>query len=96
MTNLGPVDLLCKDQDGQVVAVEIKRRGEISGIEQLSRYLESLNKDSVLAPVRGILAAQSITPQAKTLAADRGIGCVEVDYDALIGIEGMAPRLFEV
>ncbi len=96
MTNLGPVDLLCKDQDGQVVAVEIKRRGEISGIEQLSRYLESLNKDSVLAPVRGILAAQSITPQAKTLAADRGIGCVEVDYDALRGIEGMAPRLFEV
>ena len=96
MTELGPVDLLCKAIDGQVVAVEIKRRGEIAGVEQLTRYLEFLNKDSVLAPVRGILAAQTIAPQAKTLASDRGIGCAEVDYDALSGVEGMAPRLFEV
>jgi RecB family endonuclease NucS len=96
MTDLGPVDLLCKDGDGQVVAVEIKRKGEIAGVEQLARYLEFLNKDSTLAPVRGILAAQSITPQARTLAADRGIGCAEVDYDHLRGIEGMAPRLFDV
>ena len=84
------------DADGQVVAVEIKRRGEIAGVEQLTRYLEFLNKDSVLAPVRGILAAQTIAPQAKTLALDRGIGCVEIDYDALSGVDGMAPRLFEV
>ena len=96
MTELGPVDLLCRDRDGQVVAVEIKRKGEIAGVEQLARYLDSLNKDSTLAPVRGILAAQSIVPQARTLASDRGIGCVEVDYDALRGVEGMAPRLFEV
>ena len=96
MTDLGPVDLLCRDADGQVVAVEIKRKGEIAGVEQLTRYLDFLNKDSVLAPVRGILAAQSIVPQARTLAADRGIGCVEVDYDALRGVEGMAPRLFDV
>lgn len=96
MTDLGPVDLLCRDADGQVVAVEIKRRGEIAGVEQLTRYLDFLNKDSMLAPVRGILAAQSIAPQARTLAADRGIQCAEVDYEALSGIEGMAPRLFEV
>lgn len=96
MTDLGPVDLLCKDAHGQVVAVEVKRRGEIAGVEQLTRYLEFLNKDSVLAPVRGVLAAQSITPQAKTLASDRGIGCAEIDYEALSGVEGMAPRLFDV
>jgi RecB family endonuclease NucS len=96
MTELGPVDLLCRDGDGQVVAVEIKRKGEIAGVEQLARYLEFLNKDSTLAPVRGILAAQSITPQARTLAAGRGIGCAEVDYDHLRGLEGMAPRLLDL
>jgi RecB family endonuclease NucS len=96
MTDLGPVDLLCRDPDGQVVAVEIKRRGEIAGVEQLTRYLEFLNRDASLAPVRGILAAQSIAPQAKTLAADRGIGCSEIDYDGLRGVEGNAPRLFEI
>ena len=95
-TDLGPVDLLCRDRSGQVVAVEIKRKGEIAGVEQLTRYLDSLNKDSTLAPVRGILAATAVTPQARTLAADRGIGWVEVDYDALRGVEGMAPRLFDV
>ena len=96
ITDLGPVDLLCRDAEGQVVAVEIKRRGEIAGVEQLTRYLDFLNKDTTLAPVRGVLAAQSITPQARTLATDRGIGCAEVDYEALRGIEGTAPRLFEV
>ena len=96
VTEVGPVDLLCRDGSGQVVAVEIKRKGEIAGVEQLTRYLEFLNRDSTLAPVRGILAATSITPQARTLAADRGIGCSEVDYDALRGLEGMAPRLFDV
>ena len=96
MTDVGPVDLLCRDAAGQVVAVEIKRRGEIAGIEQLTRYLEFLNRDATLAPVRGILAAQSVTPQARTLADDRGIGAVEVDYDTLRGVEGTAPRLFDL
>jgi hypothetical protein len=94
-TELGPVDLLCRDADGQVVAIEIKRKGEIDGVEQLTRYLESLNKDSTLAPVRGILVATRVTRQARTLAADRGIGWVEVDYDELRGTEGRAPRLFD-
>jgi len=95
-TDLGPVDLLCRDPSGQVVAVEVKRRGEIDGVEQLTRYLERLNRDPALAPVRGILAAQAITPQARTLAAARGLTCVEVDYDALREVEGNAPRLFPV
>lgn len=95
-TDLGPVDLLCRDGSGQVVAVEIKRKGEIAGVEQLTRYLEFLNRDSTLHPVRGILAAQSITPQARTLASDRGIGCSIIDYDALRGVPGAAPRLFDV
>lgn len=95
-TEVGPVDLLCRDPDGQVVAVEIKRRGEIDGVEQLTRYLAALNKDQTLAPVRGILAATVVVPQARVLAADRGIGWVEVDYDLLRGLEGRAPRLFEV
>jgi RecB family endonuclease NucS len=93
-TDLGPVDLLCRDLAGQVVAVEVKRRGEIDGVEQLGRYLERLNRDTALAPVRGILAAQVITPQARTLAAARGLACVEVDYDALRQVEGNSPRLF--
>lgn len=96
VTDLGPVDLLCRDRNGQLVAVEIKRRGEIDGVEQLARYLERLNRDSALAPVRGIFVATSVTPQARTLAAARGIGWVEVDYDVLRGLEGRAPRLFEV
>jgi RecB family endonuclease NucS len=94
LTDIGPVDLLCRAGDGQVVAVEIKRRGEIDGVEQLTRYLDFLNRDPLLAPVRGMLVAQAIKPQAKTLAADRGIGCVEVDYEALQGIESNILRLF--
>ena len=95
-TDLGPVDLLCRDPGGQVVAVEVKRRGEIDGVEQLARYLERLNRDPALAPVRGILAAQAITPQARTLAAARGLSFVEVDYDALREVEGNTPRLFTI
>jgi endonuclease len=95
-TEVGPVDLLCRDSDGQIVAVEIKRKGEIDGVEQLTRYLDFLNRDSTLAPVRGILAATAIAPQARTLAGDRGIRCVEVDYAALKGVESSIPRLFEV
>ena len=93
-TAIGPVDLLCRDASGAVVAVEIKRRGEIDGVEQLSRYLELLNRDPVLAPVRGIFAAQAITPQARVLAADRGIACVTLDYDALRGADDPTARLF--
>jgi RecB family endonuclease NucS len=85
-TDIGPVDLLCRDREGRVVAVEIKRRGEIDGVEQLSRYLARLDLDGRLRPVRGILAAQQIKPQAQVLAAARGIECVEVDYDELRGV----------
>ena len=87
MTAIGPVDLLCRDAGGAAVAVEIKRRGEIDGVEQLTRYLELLNRDPLLAPVAGVFAAQEIKPQARVLAEDRGIRCVTVDYDALRGIE---------
>ena len=93
-TDIGPVDLLCRDADGAAVAVEVKRRGEIDGVEQLSRYLERLDRDSSLRPVRGLFAAQAIKPQAKVLAASRGIGCVELDYDALRGFEPAEPTLF--
>ena len=84
-TDIGPVDLLCRDGEGRVVAVEIKRRGEIEGVEQLARYLERLDRDSRLRPVRGVLAAQQFKPQARVMAEARGITCVEVDYDALQG-----------
>jgi RecB family endonuclease NucS len=94
MTAIGPVDILCRDAGGVTVAVEIKRRGEIEGVEQLTRYLDLLNRDPLLAPVRGVLAAQAITPQARVLAADRGIGCVTLDYDALRGIDDPTNRLF--
>ena len=93
-TPIGPVDLLCRDSEGHTVAIEIKRRGEIDGVEQLTRYLEFLNRDGRLAPVRGIFAAQVIKPQAKLLAADRGIQCVEVDYDDLRGVESDVMKLF--
>jgi RecB family endonuclease NucS len=86
-TPIGPVDLMCRDSAGGSVAVEIKRRGEIDGVEQLTRYLELLNRDPLLSPVRGIFAAQEIRPQARTLAEDRGIRCVVLDYDAMRGIE---------
>lgn len=93
-TPVGPVDLLCRDGDGMTVAVEVKRRGEIDGVEQLTRYLEFLNRDDRLAPVRGLLVAQVIKPQARTLATDRAIGCVEVDYDELRGIDSPMLKLF--
>jgi endonuclease len=93
-TAIGPVDLLCKDAKGGTVAVEIKRRGEIDGVEQLTRYLELLNRDPILAPVSGIFAAQEIKPQARTLAEDRGIRCVVLDYDALKGTDDPGLRLF--
>jgi RecB family endonuclease NucS len=85
-TPIGPVDILARDAEGIAVAIEIKRRGEIDGVEQLTRYLELLNRDSLLAPVRGVFAAQEIKPQARTLAEDRGIACHVLDYDALRGI----------
>ena len=94
MTAIGPVDILCRDADGQTVAVEIKRRGEIDGVEQLTRYLELLNRDATIAPVSGVFAAQQIKPQARTLAEDRGIRCVVLDYDELRGTESAEFRLF--
>ena len=93
-TAIGPVDLVCRDAAGQVVAVEVKRRGEIDGVEQLTRYLELMNRDPALRPVRGIFAAQEIKPQARTLAEDRGIRCVVLDYDALRGLDDPSLRLF--
>ena len=94
MTAIGPVDILCRDADGRSVAVEIKRRGEIDGVEQLTRYLELLNRDPHLAPVRGVFAAQEIKPQARTLAEDRGIECLVLDYDHMRGLETNHSRLF--
>jgi len=93
-TAIGPVDLLCRDSEGTAIAVEVKRRGEIDGVEQLTRYLELLNRDPLLAPVTGVFAAQEIKPQARTLAQDRGIRCLEVDYDALRGYDDEESRLF--
>ena len=93
-TAIGPVDLMCRDAEGRSVAVEIKRRGEIDGVEQLTRYLELLNRDPKLRPVRGIFAAQEIKPQARVLATDRGITCAVVDYDALRGMDDPSSRLF--
>jgi endonuclease len=94
MTAIGPVDILCRDAAGATVAVEIKRRGDIDGVEQLTRYLELMNRDPHLAPVAGIFAAQEIKPQARTLATDRGIRCVTLDYEALKGIDDVGSRLF--
>jgi RecB family endonuclease NucS len=85
-TAIGPVDLLCRDGGGRTVAVEVKRRGEIDGVEQLTRYLDLLGRDPLLAPISGVFAAQEIKPQARTLAEDRGIRCVVLDYRALRGI----------
>jgi RecB family endonuclease NucS len=94
MTPIGPVDILCKDASGATVAVEIKRRGDIDGVEQLTRYLELMNRDPHLRPVVGVFAAQQIKPQARTLAEDRGIRCVVLDYDELKGIDNSEHRLF--
>lgn len=93
-TAIGPVDLMCRDADATAVAVEIKRRGEIDGVEQLTRYLELLNRDPLLAPVRGVFAAQEIKPQARVLAKDRGIRCLVLDYEAMRGTDDSALRLF--
>ncbi len=93
-TDIGPVDLLCRDAEGKAIAVEIKRRGEIDGVEQLTRYLEFLNRDGTLRPVQGVFAAQEIKPQARVLAEDRGIRCLVLDYDELRGIESDELKLF--
>ncbi|MGW5238896.1 endonuclease NucS [Monashia sp. NPDC004114] len=94
MTAIGPVDILARDASGASIAVEIKRRGEIDGVEQLTRYLELMNRDPHLTPVTGVFAAQEIKPQARTLAEDRGIRCVVLDYDALRGLDDISSRLF--
>ena len=93
-TPIGPVDLLCRDAGGGYVAVEVKRRGEIDGVEQLTRYLELMRRDPQLGPVAGVFAAQQIKPQARVLAGDRGIACVTFDYDVLRGLDNPADRLF--
>jgi RecB family endonuclease NucS len=94
MTAIGPVDILATDATGASVAVEIKRRGDIDGVEQLTRYLELMNRDPLLAPVTGVFAAQEIKPQARTLAQDRGIRCLLLDYDAMRGMDDSHSRLF--
>ncbi|WP_062201291.1 endonuclease NucS [Demequina salsinemoris] len=94
MTAIGPVDILARDSAGSAVAVEIKRRGEIDGVEQLTRYLELMNRDPLLAPVTGVFAAQEIKPQARVLAEDRGIRCLLLDYEGMRGAEDLSTRLF--
>ncbi|SDJ29926.1 hypothetical protein SAMN05444157_2711 [Frankineae bacterium MT45] len=93
-TAIGPVDIMARDGAGLAVAIEIKRRGDIDGVEQLTRYLELLNRDPLLAPVRGVFAAQEIKPQARVLATDRGIDCVVLDYESLRGADDPSLRLF--
>ena len=94
MTAIGPVDLLAQDAAGRSVAVELKRNGDIDGVEQLTRYLELMNRDPHLAPVSGVFAAQTIKPQARRLAEDRGIRCLLLDYDAMRGLDDTASKLF--
>ena len=94
MTAIGPVDILARDAEGAAVAVEIKRRGDIAGVEQLTRYLELMNRDPHLTPVTGVFAAQEIKPQARTLAHDRGIRCLLLDYDEMRGLDDDHLRLF--
>ncbi len=91
-TDIGPVDLLVRDDTGAHVLVEVKRHAEIDGVEQLTRYLQRVS--TVLGQVKGVLAAQSFKPQAKVLASDRGITCVQLDYDALRGMDPSTPTLF--
>jgi RecB family endonuclease NucS len=93
-TAIGPIDLVCRDADGQVVAIEVKRRGEIDGVEQLGRYIQRLQLDSSLGEIRGVLVAQSVKPQARVLAESRGFRWVEVDYDELRGLKPDDLRLF--
>ena len=94
MTAIGPVDILAQDENGASVAVELKRNGDIDGVEQLTRYLELMNRDPHIAPVTGVFAAQTIKPQARKLAEDRGIRCLLLDYDAMRGADDTATRLF--
>ncbi len=94
MTAIGPVDILATDDSGHSVAIEIKRRGDIDGVEQLTRYLELMNRDPHLAPVSGVFAAQEIKPQARMLAEDRGIRCLLLDYDSMRGLDDSHHRLF--
>jgi hypothetical protein len=94
MTAIGPVDILATDESGKSVAIEIKRRGDIDGVEQLTRYLELMNRDPHLSPVSGVFAAQEIKPQARMLAEDRGIRCLLLDYDAMRGLDDSDHRLF--
>jgi len=94
MTAIGPVDILATDDSGHSVAIEIKRRGDIDGVEQLTRYLELMNRDPHLSPVSGVFAAQEIKPQARMLAEDRGIRCLLLDYDAMRGLDDSHHRLF--
>ena len=94
MTAIGPVDILATDATGGSVAIEIKRRGDIDGVEQLTRYLELMNRDPLLSPVTGVFAAQEIKPQARTLAQDRGIRCLLLDYDSMRGMDDSHSRLF--
>ena len=93
-TDIGPVDLMCRDGDDEWVAVEIKRIATIDAVEQLTRYLERIRRDPALGSVRGVLAAQLIKPQARVLAEARGIGCVEVDMEVLRGDRAPALTLF--
>ena len=93
-TAIGPIDLVCRDTGGQVVAIEVKRRGDIDGVEQLARYIERLHLDSSLGSVRGVFVAQSVKPQARVLAEARGFRVVEVDYDELRGMKPDELRLF--
>jgi len=93
-TAIGPVDLMIRDANGAAIAVEVKRRGGVDGVEQLSRYLELLSRDPHLSPITGVFAAQEIKPQARVLAEDRGIRCVVLDYEDMKGLESGIPRLF--
>ena len=94
-TAIGPIDLVCRDGSDMVVAVEVKRRGEIDGVEQLTRYIERLKLDSSLGEIRrGVFVAQVVKPQAKVLAESRGFRWVEVDYDELRGMRPDDLRLF--
>ncbi|MDO4917545.1 MAG: endonuclease NucS, partial [Rothia sp. (in: high G+C Gram-positive bacteria)] len=93
-TAIGPVDIMARDANGAAIAVELKRVGDIDGVEQLTRYLELLNRDPLLAPVKGVFAAQRIKPQARVLAEDRGIRCISLDYDVMRGVDDVDSRLF--
>lgn len=95
-TDIGPVDLLCADANSATVAIEVKRRGEIDGVEQLARYIERLDNDARLAPVRGMFVAQSISPQARVIAEARGIQAIEIDYEGLRDAEATELRLFDL